>query len=61
MKNILSIATLAAIVGATAAPSQRQSGPGSHFETTTTGFYYGVGNNEIGTIWAPMMAGRFEA
>lgn len=47
MKNILSIATLAAIVGASGAA---QAGVNlvqdPSFETTTTGFYYGVGNNK---------------
>ena len=48
MKNILSIAALAAIVGAS---GSAQAGVNlvqdPSFETTTTGFYYGVGNNEI--------------
>jgi hypothetical protein len=47
MKNILSVATLAAIVSAGAA----QAGPNlvkdGSFATTTSGFYYGVGNNQF--------------
>jgi hypothetical protein len=47
MKNILSIAALAAIVGAS---GSAQAGVNlvqdPSFETTTTGFYYGVGNNK---------------
>ncbi len=45
MKNILSIAALAAIVGASGS-AQANLVQNPSFETTTTGFYYGVGNNK---------------